>query len=72
MLPGGLRLYPSSKAALNGTGKSVVCDLSNQGVVVALMHPMYVKVKLGKSDKIPQMKRLKAVGNMLCSKYRRS
>ncbi|KAF6218978.1 hypothetical protein HO133_005522 [Letharia lupina] len=53
---GGSYAYRASKAALNSVGKSMAIDLEEEGVVVVLMHPGYVKIGLDTSGKTHQMK----------------
>ncbi|CZT17207.1 uncharacterized protein RCC_03039 [Ramularia collo-cygni] len=40
---GGSYAYRASKAAVNSVGKSMACDLQEQGVVVTLLHPGIVR-----------------------------
>ncbi|MDH5750315.1 MAG: SDR family oxidoreductase [Rhodospirillales bacterium] len=44
---GGSYIYRSSKAALNAVMKSLSIDLKERGVVVALLHPGWVKTDMG-------------------------
>lgn len=43
---GGSYPYRMSKAALNAAGKSLSIDLKDQGVIVTLLHPGYVKTQM--------------------------
>jgi len=43
---GGRYGYRASKAALNAFGKSLAVDLKGRGIVVALLHPGYVKTRM--------------------------
>ena len=53
---GGSYAYRASKAALNSVGKSMAVDLKEQGVVVVLMHPGYVKTGILPSERMEQVK----------------
>ena len=44
---GGAYVYRSSKTALNAVVKSLSVDLENEGIVVALIHPGWVKTDMG-------------------------
>ena len=44
---GGSYVYRSSKTALNSVVKSLSVDLENEGIVVALIHPGWVKTDMG-------------------------
>lgn len=44
---GGVYVYRSSKTALNAVVKSLSVDLENEGIVVALIHPGWVKTDMG-------------------------
>ena len=44
---GGAYVYRSSKTALNSVVKSLSVDLENEGIVVALIHPGWVKTDMG-------------------------
>ena len=44
---GGAYVYRSSKTALNAGVKSLSVDLENEGIVVALIHPGWVKTDMG-------------------------
>lgn len=43
---GGAYAYRASKAAVNSVGKSMAVDLKERGVVVALLHPGFVRTNL--------------------------
>jgi len=43
---GGSYAYRASKAAVNSIGRSMAMDLKDQGIVVALLHPGFVKTGL--------------------------
>ncbi|KAF2483935.1 hypothetical protein BDY17DRAFT_117917 [Neohortaea acidophila] len=43
---GGIYAYRASKAAVNSIGKSMANDLKEKGIVVALLHPGFVKTNL--------------------------
>ena len=43
---GGIYAYRASKAAVNSIGKSLAMDLKDKGVMVALLHPGFVKTNL--------------------------
>lgn len=43
---GGYYGYRMSKAALNMAGKTLSHDLKNDGIIVAMMHPGYVKTRM--------------------------
>jgi NAD(P)-dependent dehydrogenase (short-subunit alcohol dehydrogenase family) len=47
---GGYYSYRSSKAALNMVMKSAAIDLSSQGIKVLLLHPGWVKTRMGGSE----------------------
>jgi len=44
---GGAYVYRSSKTALNAVVKSLSVDLKNEGIVVVLIHPGWVKTDMG-------------------------
>lgn len=44
---GGAYIYRSSKTALNAAVKSLSVDLENESIVVALIHPGWVKTDMG-------------------------
>ena len=44
---GGAYVYRSSKTALNAVVKSLSVDLESEGIVVALIHPGWVKTDMG-------------------------
>lgn len=44
---GGRYGYRASKAALNAVGKSLSVDLKDKGVVVLVLHPGWVKTRMG-------------------------
>tara|TARA_B100000579_G_scaffold369342_1_gene330739 strand:- start:217 stop:909 length:693 start_codon:yes stop_codon:yes gene_type:complete len=44
---GGAYVYRSSKTALNAVVKSLSVDLENEGIIVALIHPGWVKTDMG-------------------------
>ena len=44
---GGRYAYRASKAALNAIGKSLSADLKDQGIVVLILHPGWVKTDMG-------------------------
>ena len=44
---GGAYVYRTSKTALNAAVKSLSVDLENEGIVVALIHPGWVKTDMG-------------------------
>ena len=50
---GGMYAYRSSKAAVNSIGKSLAMDLKDQGVVVMLLHPGFVKSNLLPNEQMP-------------------
>lgn len=43
---GGLYAYRASKAAVNSIGRSMAMDLKEDGIVVSLLHPGYVRTSL--------------------------
>ena len=43
---GGSYAYRASKAAVNSIGRSIAMDLEDQGIMVALLHPGFVKTGL--------------------------
>lgn len=47
---GGCYLYRSSKAALNAVAKSLSIDLVRRGVLIALLHPGWVRTDMGGPD----------------------
>ena len=53
---GGSYAYRASKAALNSIGKSMAMDLRDHNVVVAMLHPGYVKTGLDASGETHKMK----------------
>ncbi len=44
---GGSYIYRSSKAALNAVMKSLSIDLHDRGIIVAILHPGWVKTDIG-------------------------
>jgi NAD(P)-dependent dehydrogenase (short-subunit alcohol dehydrogenase family) len=46
---GGSYIYRSSKAALNAVMKSLAIDLRSKGIVVAVLHPGWVRTDMGGS-----------------------
>lgn len=44
---GGRYAYRASKAALNAAGKSMSLDLKDQGIIVLILHPGWVRTDMG-------------------------